>query len=387
MPDLGILEILIAFFLFVPLAQSYIKSFYFIDGFAWFPPIALFCAIGLFPAYGFRPEAVPLLALTVVYNMMHFKARKARIERSYFYFSLMLIFMALTTFIAVYFLPLTDTRTRSYTQSKAEHDSERNNEYFIQIYNNREGGDDALIGAMPLIIVVPPVIGSTLIIDRVCGELAARGAIVVGLTRVNLDVPAKNTEGKRLYPSIGAIKNYAVKIYMALKNKNTDSVMYLFEQERIDDIRFILPLIEKRFNTNGIYIFAYDEGASAAMELARNGAFIKDNPALKGIIAVGARQVQADRSPPIVPVLSLDSSGFIPPQAVVPEALSALPLVSEGRFVPLGSLIYTDIPEKYPLIAAIARGKNDDWENKDRISRTAALVYEFVTNVRIGSGE
>ncbi|MDR3301517.1 MAG: hypothetical protein LBT01_03190 [Spirochaetaceae bacterium] len=353
---MGILEILIAFFLFVPLTQVYIKSFYYIEGFAWLPPIALFCTVGLFPAYGFRPEAIPLLIFAFIYNISYFKTRKIKSGRSYFYFSIMLIFIALTTFAAIYFLPLADTSAWVYTQAHGERDSERNNDYFIRVYNTKEGtpGSNVLAEGMPLIIAIPPITGSTLIIDRVCEAIAARNVIVVSIARVNLDLPAHDVEGKSVYPSFGTIKNHAVMLWTALKNKNWETVRDFFEQARADDIAFLLPLIEKKIDTNDIYLLVYNEAATAATAFARDEAFTSAHPALRGIIAVEARQLPAESAPPAVPVLSLNAGG----------------------------LMYTDVPEKYPIFAALARGleqsKPPGWESKYCVPNTAALIYDFM---------
>ena len=81
MNDLAILEILIAFFLFMPLCRPYVKTLVRIEGFVYFPLIALFCVIALFPAYGFRPECVPLLLFTVLHNILNTRVLFASVGR------------------------------------------------------------------------------------------------------------------------------------------------------------------------------------------------------------------------------------------------------------------------------------------------------------------
>jgi hypothetical protein len=331
MPDLGILEILIAFFLFMPWTQAAVKEFRLVRGFVWFPPIALFCAATLFPAYGFRPECVPLLVFAFVNNILNLKDLKKKTLRPGYHkspldFLVALIFIALTTFVAVYFLPLTDAREWARAEETAIRDNRRNIDYRVRIYAAAaavSNDDDA-----PLVIVVPPVTGSAAIVDRFCHTLSEqRGVTVASFSRLGLDIPAGGADGKKIYPSLAVFTQYALNHLPDWENKPDAGAF--FEEERIADIRYILsavraPLLAAQHRGGGTYLLAYDEAASAAVRLARDETFLEENPRLKGIVAVS---VPSRPDNTAIPLLSVDAGAFE----------------------------YTDIPEKYPLVAALAR--------------------------------
>ena len=67
-------EALIALFLILPLIRPLVKNLWAIDGLTWLPFLALGITIGLFPAYGFRPECVPLLIYVIVFNICNIPA-------------------------------------------------------------------------------------------------------------------------------------------------------------------------------------------------------------------------------------------------------------------------------------------------------------------------
>ena len=69
MPELIILELLAGLFLFLPAARMPSRSRYPLEGIVCLPPLALLIVTGIFPAYGFRPECLPLLVCCVMGNV------------------------------------------------------------------------------------------------------------------------------------------------------------------------------------------------------------------------------------------------------------------------------------------------------------------------------
>ncbi|MDR2865247.1 MAG: hypothetical protein LBV68_06545 [Spirochaetaceae bacterium] len=443
MPDLGILEILIVFFLFMPLAQPYIKTFHTIKGLNYFPLIALFCTVAIFPAYGFRPECLPLFVFTLVYyriNSLRIKRatpHSVYTERSPLYFICILFFIVGTSFIAIYFLPLTDSRVFSYTEIEKKYDPGRNNEYFTKVYNKKTGnefeGEKAALSGRPLVLVIPPLTGSGFIVDRVCRALSEQGILVLNASRAGLDIPPeKGVDIKTYYPVIPEyIKRLGSSVW---KNPDTYKAACFFEKERMADIEFLLPLLTKQFKSNEVYLLAYDEGASAAILLSGSDNFFENNPALKGIIAVGPRlysnfqleelrhsddeepqegahffvkkwieiknRIKSIKRYKLAHTGKSASPRF--PLLVLASERTGNPRYAEGEYAALvsflrehardmsvltmngaGAYAYSDVPEKYPVISALANiSGNRSWDNKESVSNTAQLIYRFVEQQR-----
>ena len=66
MQELWIPTAIITLFLFLNIIKPLIRKFEYIDGIAWLPFLALLSAIAMLPAYGFRPESIPLFLYTAV---------------------------------------------------------------------------------------------------------------------------------------------------------------------------------------------------------------------------------------------------------------------------------------------------------------------------------
>jgi hypothetical protein len=60
-------QALIVLFLVLPLFRPYAKTLWSSDGLGWLPFLALAIALGIFPAYGFRPECIPILVICLFF--------------------------------------------------------------------------------------------------------------------------------------------------------------------------------------------------------------------------------------------------------------------------------------------------------------------------------
>jgi hypothetical protein len=318
MPDLGILEILIAFFLFMPLTQPYVKAFGSIEGFVWFPPVALACTLAIFPAYGFRPECLPLLIFCFICCALDFSALRAHIvrlryrdyiEKGPLYFLVMLVCLVFCVYISLYFLPLSDSRVASFTNSFDVRDNINNCNYNIRVYAEDAVADavaNASADAGAVVLVAPPPIGSVFIVDRICSTLASRGFTTLAFSRNDFDMPSSVTNTKSgggfiadevltynryKFPPFNIIKQYAASVGASYAGAGIAGGLggdaSLFEKARVRDIEFLLPFISARYKGK-VFILSYDDAASAALLLSGNADFIEANPALAGIIAVEA---------------------------------------------------------------------------------------------------
>jgi hypothetical protein len=422
MPDLGILEILIAFFLFLPLTEDYIKTFHYVEGLAFFAPIAFFCALAIFPAYGLRIECIPLFIWTLIYNIINFPAFSALLNKRKFrdysgrgniYILIMILLTAGVTGIALYFLPVSDTHEFNIDTSFSRVDRANGNEYFVNVYNARNSAVDA---ETPLVIVVPPLLGSVAIVDGICGTLREGGVRVISFSRGNLDIPAREnlTEDNSIkkiktnYPGITLLKKYWKSTGSVWKNAEALEAAQFFETERMADIQFVLSFAARQFNSRNIYIAAYNEGASAAILLSASEDFINSHPELKGIIAIEGRiytsymalnrdvvpggsgsgnflnkwqgiwqNVQKFFRPdnkmivvapdkitrPRIPLLLLNSDR-IETEKRTPGPYTAIDTLIKDRnsfvhsltITGAGMYDYSDVPEKYPVISFFTRG-------------------------------
>jgi xanthine/uracil permease len=66
MREIWIPEFITVLFLFLALARPLIPGIGSLAGIFWLPVLAFLIALGMVPAYGFRPEAIPLLVFSAV---------------------------------------------------------------------------------------------------------------------------------------------------------------------------------------------------------------------------------------------------------------------------------------------------------------------------------
>jgi hypothetical protein len=416
MPDLGILEIVIACFLFLPLTVPYVKSFGKIDGFIWLTPLAFFCTVAIFPAFGFRPECIPLLLFSFVSIVLNRRVILAKIsmlsysytsERSHFYFLFSFIFMVASVFIAVYFLPVNDSAQSNFDSAFTEKNGET--EYYMRLYNSSKNQESKFeTGDEPILLVVPPVLGSVGLVDSFSDEIAKYGINVVSFSRKGVDIRSEDENKKAYFPPIIVIKDYIYGYIAGKKDIGANAAARFFEDERKKDIKFILKMIKEEFNANNISILAYNEGASAIILLLQNDDFINDNPNLKSVVAVDA-DLLSNYKQQILPAAAEDTSSnfiikemmlvknkFFPkketsvlifnnvvapkiPVLLIDRNFQNEVLLSLAKYDTVTSIIgsdyYSDMPEKYPIISAL-QGLKD----VPHISVTAKSIYNFIAN-------
>jgi hypothetical protein len=305
--ELRTLELLAALFLLLPLIRPFFKGLWAMDGLTVLPLLALGVGAGIFPAYGIRPECLPLLLYALVLNIANFHALGGvfgRLKNDDFRdrgiagTGLLAALLIAVTALAVLFAPSPDAAmTDSGTRSATILDGERNVELFLRAY--APPPETPAAEKRPLMILIPPATGSLLAVDRLCGELSRRGFTTLVCSRRGIDAPALQTDGKRrLLSPIGSLRRLRA-LFLGTRWVAANAIGRDLEEERKQDLAFLLSSLQNRrdpglpgivpedaTDRNVIFIAGYGAGGAAAALLAAEPGFAKRNPAVRGIIGV-----------------------------------------------------------------------------------------------------
>jgi hypothetical protein len=450
MQELGILIVLITFFLFLPLIRPFIKALWGINGLNWLPLLSLGIVAGLFPAFGFRPECIPLLVYTVIVNLINIPALVSTLsrlenddflERGVVFTFIAMVLLLLTGGIALYFLPRTDTVLTGRAALISLRDSERNRDYYVRLYSGGTGdpGSRSAGPARPLMLVLPPVTGSVMMTDGLCEALAERGFTVISYSRRGLDSPAF---GDRVYPAPVQDRAALLEI-LALGTWSAGAAARgkALETARKEDIGFLLSAIEAGELQNRLppadclFITGYGAGGAALTGLSADPKFTAAHPLLRGIILVespilSALEGEASSSGAgqgehwigvLWRTLKNGITGFresktirvsAPPRPAVPAFFLVSDRVQnprdrDGRYATIlrafhgavrpsilaavpgaGPLDYSDSLEKYPCYRVLFPGTGRrTWKNRDFAGNSASLMTNFAVLVLTAAGE
>ncbi|MDR1419147.1 MAG: hypothetical protein LBI86_02115 [Treponema sp.] len=308
MREIVIPELVAAFFLFFPLVQPFIKGLWDISGISWLPPTALLIVIGIFPAYGWRPECVPLFAMALLSSLVFvppmFRGAVFRPERPVsgdfrkpgLYITIPgLVLLAGAVFTALFFSPAVNSR---FTSEGVREVTLRNGEreYFLRIYGEIEPSAEAKPGqtaekprntpVRPFIFLIPPEGGSVPAVDPVCAGLRDRGFTVISYSRRGFDSPA--AAGGRTYPpSLLTIRRIWRNFRLGAAREKINAYGRALETGRREDIDFLLPLVTHNYLPEGspLFLAGYSAGGGALVYRADAG-FAAAYAAVKGIIAI-----------------------------------------------------------------------------------------------------
>jgi predicted dienelactone hydrolase len=440
MQELGILIFLAVFFLFLSLVRPLIKDLWTIEGLSVLPLPALGIIAAIFPAYGFRPECIPLLVYAIILNITNipvlvslFKPQNDNfLERSAVFtvFALGLLFLSSGT--AFLFLPRGDADPAGVRVVTVQ-DQSRSAEFFIRIYAPELSPDEPAENR-PLMILVPPVMGSVMMTDRLSGALAGRGFTVMSYSRRGFDSPAAGENGRKYHLSPG--KNAAIlrALTTGTRSETANRIGRSLETERIADIRFLLSLIGRNTALGAlfsgtvpdcVFLTGYGAGGAALVSIAASPGFAGNYPEVRGIIAVespllsilerekeeppehpsprvwagikdwfislGVKKISriAAVPRPQVPVFFLVSDRIQDPRHRDDRYASILRTLhgsAESMLLAAvpgaGPLDYSDCPEKYPLYSVLFPGGGRDiWKNETFIGGTASLMANFAAMV------
>ncbi|MDR1248864.1 MAG: hypothetical protein LBK63_06125 [Treponema sp.] len=316
--ELRTLELLIAFFLLLPLIRPFFKGFWAIDGLAILPLLALGVGIGIFPAYGIRPECFPLILYVIFMNIANRSALGAVFrqlknddfrDRGLISSCALLALLVAVTALAVCFAPSLDiSLAGSGVRSATVRDEGRKVDLFLRAYapepayasEPSEGTGTAK--KRPLMILIPPAAGSLLAVDRLCEELSRRGFTTLAYSRKGVDAPATQTNGrKRLLSPVGNLRLLRA-IFQGTRWTRANAIGRALEEERKQDLAFLLASLGNRgigaskeavekllgddTDRNVVFIAGYGAGGGAATSLSAEPGFAAQNPSVRGIIGL-----------------------------------------------------------------------------------------------------
>ncbi|MDR1326695.1 MAG: hypothetical protein LBK00_11740 [Treponema sp.] len=436
MKEIMLPELVVVFLLLLPIIRPFIKGLRTQEGLVWLPLIALLVCVGLLPAYGFRLECIPLFVYVLVVHIRKLYTLISNKNRAYIApydenlapILLSLLFLSLGAGIALYFAPSVDTALLNEgVRSVRLIDGARNATIVARVYETPDANVVKTADVRPVMLMVPPALGSAPSVDRLCGQLRDNGFTVISYSRLGFDAPAVSEDGKLRYPAFGDLMGLFNTFISGADTEKANQRGKLIEEERQRDIEFLLSSIR----TGGlglappasIILTAYDAGASALVMLAASPAFVAAHPEVKGVIAVesplwSVYQTETQAAPEHTSWWTrlLDNLANLWPKPVqatgeLPRpAIPTLFLVSDkvtnqkernGRYSPImrslrlpsslalliavegaGTLDYADYPAKYPLYSLFFSGRSRAaWHNKDFIAGTASLMGNFAALV------
>jgi hypothetical protein len=309
MNEMWIPETLVCLFLVLPLFRPLVKALWPLDGLVWLPFVAMIITVGIFPAYGFRPECLPLLLFALIYNIANLDSIVSSIisrpndafrDRSIFVTILAFIMLDAAIFIMYAFSPRIDDYPRTEKEpAKLIKIPDVGKDYCLQIYGQ---------AGRPIIFLVPPEIGSSASVELVCSELENKGYTVVTYSRNDFDLPFVDENGKKHLSLLAKLPGYLYASLMGTRFASANNRGKAMEAERRADIEYLLPRIyglTGETDYEPILLVGYGAGGSALAYLDANGGFASNNNVL-GILAVENRLWSSYQTDP--PAASRNSS-------------------------------------------------------------------------------
>ena len=263
-----------ALLLFLPLIRPFFKKLNALDGLDWLPLPAFLIVLALIPAYGFRPEALPLLICAALFTginilrMTRGGERFGNSRRTRFILALPpLVLLAAAAGVAFYFTPEKDTDLiisgvpGVYTQNVSAGTPEkagRSVEYLIKVYT-AENPDQG--PKRPLLVLLPPAAGSQAAVEQVSGELRDRGFTVLSYSR----------RGACSWLGLRYIRVFSSGTISSGANSRGRAM----EEERKEDLLFLLSWIRQNPRIEGktplfdiaspdaVFLAGYDAAGSA----------------------------------------------------------------------------------------------------------------------------
>jgi len=412
------------------------------DGLVWLPLIALGITIGIFPAYGFRPECLPILVFALVYNLANlsplFSSIASRPNDSFRDRGPLSTVCAFILLGAVA-VPLFAFPSRVFEKPEGEAAAVRElkvsnrmvniigmpyRNYSLRIYGPVQKN-------RPLVFLVPPDIGSAASVDMVCSELYRKNFTVVTYTYEDVYSFRKQSVFPIKLPRYWRVYKQAADFASANEQGK------VLEAERRTDIEFLLTQLPALLDDAGkgklppLLLAGYGAGGSALAYMAGERDFISQYNNVLGIAAIECRlwssylpespaipavrlgegvvlrqwaniktrlinalPRRVNRGGPLpgagitfrgLPVLylvsgkALDPKGQKPYQAVFDSMRSGLGRVAIAAIQGAGPLDYQDFPFTHPLYSFLLPGQKGAEKSKDPIGDTASVIGNFAS--------
>ena len=268
------------------------------------PLLALGIIIGIFPAYGFRPECIPLLLFAiflVITNFSDFLALfSGLMSDSYRDRGLLLTLSSagvfiFTLWIAFYFRPPMET---DLSTEGVKTIFLRGGELHVRIYGPAQQTEPArnpLHQPRPLLILLPPVAGSFIVSDEVCISLRNKGFTVLSYNRLYFDSPSFDQNGVPVRLGIPGLFRLLNAISQGLHNTTANAGGRELEESRKQDVVYILRELGENktlldqldaFDKNMIFLVGYGAGGAALTSLTGEDYFITAYPQIRGIVSI-----------------------------------------------------------------------------------------------------
>jgi hypothetical protein len=434
--ELRILVFFAAFFLFLSIIRPLVRGLWKLDGLAACPLLAFGIMAGIFPAYGFRPECIPLLvfALFLIFaNLPDLSAlfyglqSDSYRDRGLLFILTSGVVFACTLWVTLYFAPPVDMELFYESVETIQlQDSRRAAEFNVRIYG---AGESSVSADRPLLILAPPVAGSLPVIDAVCSALGERGFTVITYSRPGFDSPAVDSSGMPVRLFLPGLYRLINALCRGLSDVAANAGGRDLEAGRRLDIEFLLreltankALRDKLSGTdkNCIFLAGYGAGGAALTVLAGRDDFAAAYPQIRGIIAVESpllSSLEGDAPPPPPsdnPVSAFtrqagDFAGnFIPKKithiGTIPRPLLPILFILSDRVIQnrsgryetilrtlgaarntallaavpgAGPFDYSDSPRYYPIYSTLFRGAVHREDQAAGPDITAALMTNF----------
>jgi hypothetical protein len=438
MKEIWIPELISSLLLFFFLIRPLVKGLWPLEGIAWFPLLAFGILGAAFPAYGFRPECIPLLVNQGIFALASLasfwgKVRRGEVFRKQGVPLTLLktaILGALTAF-ALFFAPLSPKNAERIRTVTTRNDT-KDLDYTLYIYET----PDTAGSRKPLLFLIPPDTGKA--IDRLCAALRDRGFSVLSYRRKGFHSP-------------GNFLAWLQSFRWGTVNKRANQAGRNLEEKRREDIEFLLPYIRQNnlflapgADPEAMILAGWDAGGAALVYLSGEDADISYaagktgrivGGGVRGIIAVESRfwslRKAEERQDAMIPrganrllrgkILVMNRLARLAPLGIA--GLETLPRprfpvlylasdrafdlkTAEGdyaaayallrgsanpaviaSFSGAGPLDYTDYPADYPLFSSLFPGvTRTGFPVGDFTGRTADLIANFAALVLQDTG-
>jgi len=282
--EIWVPELMVVVFLALPLLRPFAKKLWPVEGLTWLPLVALGIAIGIFPAYGFRPEFVPMLAFAVIINLIHFaplvsgmfaRSNDSFRDRGVLFTLCAFVLLSAATIPMFAFSSRIDVSAEREAISKDTASVVRvNREYSLRVYGPVQAN-------RPLIFLTPPEFGSVASVDLICTELQKKHFTVVTYVSQEKNNWAAFLTYWRVF------KNATVFASVNDQGKT-------WEAQRRKEIELLLPRLPALLG-NGeddfppLLLAGYGAGGSALAYLAGERGFVSVYDNVRGVVAIESR--------------------------------------------------------------------------------------------------
>jgi hypothetical protein len=300
--ELPVLEGLIVFFIVLPLFRPVFPRLADLEGLLFLPLVAFLCTLAIFPAYGFRPECIPLLLYTFFLAAVYLPSVLVRTKllpqaqispKKPGFMPGFIILLIPAAAIALLFAPSREAGLAAGPVSgelytRKIQNSPEGNEFTLRIY-----GPEGSPG--PLMLIVPPLAGSAAAVDQVCLELRERGFTVISYSRKNFDSPPLEEDGKQRGISAAVLYRMFRIHTRGLKSLALNTAGRALEEERLREVIFLLSRLRQErpgdpafsgISGKPVFIAGYGIGGGALVRLAGSPEFTRSNPEVQAIIAI-----------------------------------------------------------------------------------------------------